>query len=108
VDSELPEAMAELVELIEAIPAEVSDELAARIRIHLPGSWGRAPVPALTSGARASMPAMRPVVGPHRSSRFLLNVAKKLHGVPRSTVLNGQPATIFVNGETVVATLTLD
>jgi hypothetical protein len=35
-------------------------------------------------------------------------VAKKLHGVPRATVLNGQPATIFVDGDTVVATLVLD
>ena len=51
---------------------------------------------------------MRPVVGPYRSSRFLLNVAKKLHGVPRATVLNGQPATIFVDGDAVVATLVLD
>ena len=43
--------------------------------------------------------------GAYRSSRFLLNVAKKLHGVPRATVLNGQPATVFVDGDTVVAAL---
>jgi RNA polymerase sigma-70 factor (ECF subfamily) len=61
-----------------------------------------------TDGGGKVRAAMRPVVGPYRSSRFLLNVAKKLHGVPRATVLNGQPATIFVDGDTVVATLVLD
>jgi RNA polymerase sigma-70 factor, ECF subfamily len=61
-----------------------------------------------TDGGGKVRAAMRPVVGPSRSSRFLLNVAKKLHGLPRATVLNGQPATIFVDGDTVVATLVLD
>jgi RNA polymerase sigma-70 factor (ECF subfamily) len=61
-----------------------------------------------TDGGGKVRAAMRPVVGPYRSSRFLLNVAKKLHGVPHATVLNGQPATIFVDGDTVVATLVLD
>jgi RNA polymerase sigma-70 factor (ECF subfamily) len=61
-----------------------------------------------TDGGGKVRAAMRPVVGPYRSSRFLLNVAKKLHGVPRATVLNGQPATVFVDGDTVVATLVLD
>jgi RNA polymerase sigma-70 factor, ECF subfamily len=61
-----------------------------------------------TDGGGKVRAAMRPVVGPYRSSRFLLNVAKKLHGVPRSTVLNGQPATVFVDGDSVVATLVLD
>jgi len=61
-----------------------------------------------TDGGGKVRAAMRPVVGPYRSSRFLLNVAKKLHGAPRATVLNGQPATIFVDGDTVVATLVLD
>ena len=40
---------------------------------------------------------MRPVVGRHRSSRFLLHVAKKFHGVAEETVLNGQPATVKVS-----------
>jgi len=61
-----------------------------------------------TDGGGKVRAAMRPVVGPYRSSRFLLNVAKKLHGVPHATVLNGQSATIFVDGDTVVATLVLD
>jgi RNA polymerase sigma-70 factor, ECF subfamily len=61
-----------------------------------------------TDGGGKVRAAMRPVVGPYRSSRFLLNVAKKVHGVPRAAVLNGQPATIFVDGDTVVATLALD
>ena len=37
-----------------------------------------------------------------------MNVAKKLQGVPQSTVLNGQPATVFVEGGVVVAALVLD
>ncbi len=61
-----------------------------------------------TDGGGKVRAAMRPVVGPYRSSRFLLHVAKKVHGVPRATVLNGQPATVFVDGDTVVATLVLD
>ncbi len=61
-----------------------------------------------TDGGGKVRAAMRPVVGPYRSSRFLLNVAKKLHGDPRAIVLNGQPATVFVDGDTVVATLVLD
>jgi RNA polymerase sigma-70 factor (ECF subfamily) len=61
-----------------------------------------------TDGGGKVRAAMRPVVGPHRSSRFLLNVAKRLHGLPRATVLNGQPATLFVDGDVVVAALVLD
>ena len=61
-----------------------------------------------TDGGGKVRAAMRPVVGPYRSSRFLLNVAKRVHGLPRAAVLNGQPATIFVDGDTVVATLVLD
>jgi RNA polymerase sigma-70 factor, ECF subfamily len=61
-----------------------------------------------TDGGGKVRAAMRPVVGPYRSSRFLLHVAKKLHGVPRAIVLNGQPATVFVDGDVVVATLVLD
>src|ERR1700722_17650197 len=58
-----------------------------------------------TDGGGKVRAAMRPVVGPYRSSRFLLNVAKKVHGVPRSAVLNGQPATIFVDGAPVASKL---
>ncbi len=61
-----------------------------------------------TDGGGKVRAAMRPVVGPHRSSRFLVNVAKKVRGVPQSTVLNGQPATVFVDGGVVVAALVLD
>ncbi len=61
-----------------------------------------------TDGGGKVRAAMRPVVGLHRSSRFLLNVAKRLHGRPQATLLNGQPATVFVDGDTVVAALVLD
>jgi RNA polymerase sigma-70 factor, ECF subfamily len=61
-----------------------------------------------TDGGGKVRAAMRPVVGPYRSSRFLVNVAKKIHGVPQATVLNGQPATVFVQGDTVMAALVLD
>ena len=61
-----------------------------------------------TDGGGKVRAAMRPVVGPHRSSRFLVNVAKKVRGVPQSTVLNGQPATVFVQGGVIVAALVLD
>src|SRR6202042_3785549 len=61
-----------------------------------------------TDGGGKVRAAMRPVVGPSRSSRFLLNVAKKVHGVPQSTLLNGQPATVFVERGVVVAALVLD
>ncbi len=61
-----------------------------------------------TDGGGKVRAAVRPVVGPYRSSRFLVNVAKKIQGVPQATVLNGQPATVFVQGDTVVAALVLD
>jgi RNA polymerase sigma-70 factor (ECF subfamily) len=61
-----------------------------------------------TDGGGKVRAAMRPVVGPYRSSRFLVNVAKKVQGVPHSTLLNGQPATLFVDGGVVVAALVLD
>ena len=40
--------------------------------------------------------------------RFLLNVAKKVHGFPHTTVLNGQPAAVLVDGGTVVGAIVLD
>ena len=61
-----------------------------------------------TDGGGKVRAAVRPVVGPQRSSRFLVNVAKKVHGVPRPALLNGQPATLFVEGDTVSAALVLD
>ena len=61
-----------------------------------------------TDGGGKVRAAMRPVVGPYRSSRFLLNVAKKLRGLPQATLLNGQPATVFLDGDVVVAALVLD
>jgi hypothetical protein len=51
---------------------------------------------------------MRPVAGAYRSSRFLLNVAKKVHGVPREVTLNGQPALVFFDDVDVVTALVLD
>ena len=61
-----------------------------------------------TDGGGKVRAALRPVVGPHRGSRFLINVAKKGQGVPQATVLNGQPATVFVDEGVVVAALVLD
>ena len=61
-----------------------------------------------TDGGGKVRAAMRPVVGPYRSSRFLLNVAKKVHGVPHTTVLNGQPAAVLMDGGTVVGAIVLD
>jgi RNA polymerase sigma-70 factor (ECF subfamily) len=61
-----------------------------------------------TDGGGVVRAAMRPVVGRHRSSRFLMNVAKKLSGSPREVTLNGQPGMIFVDEDHVVATLVLD
>jgi RNA polymerase sigma-70 factor (ECF subfamily) len=61
-----------------------------------------------TDGGGKVRAALRPVVGPHRSSRFLLNVTKKLHGVPLETTLNGQSAMVFIDDGMVVATLVLD
>jgi hypothetical protein len=51
---------------------------------------------------------VRPVVGPQRSSRFLLHVAKKVDGMPHGTILNGQPATVFMDGDVVVSAMVLD
>ncbi len=61
-----------------------------------------------TDGGGKVRAAVRPVVGPHRSSRFLMNVAKKVHGVPERLILNGQPATVFMEGGTVVSAMVLD
>ena len=61
-----------------------------------------------TDGGGKVRAAMLPVVGPYRSSRFLLNVAKRVHGVPQAAVLNGQPSSVFVDRGTVVAALVLD
>ena len=61
-----------------------------------------------TDGGGKVRAAVRPVVGPYRSSRFLIHVAKKNQGFPVATVLNGQPATVFVRGDAVVMALVLD
>ncbi|HXA33960.1 MAG TPA: RNA polymerase sigma-70 factor [Acidimicrobiales bacterium] len=61
-----------------------------------------------TDGGGAVRAAMRPVVGRHRSSRFLMNVAKRVSGSPREVTLNGQPAMVIVDEDKVVATLVLD
>ena len=61
-----------------------------------------------TDGGGVVRAALRPVVGRHRSSRFLMNVAKRLSGSPREVTLNGQQAVVFVDEDRVVATLCLD
>jgi RNA polymerase sigma-70 factor (ECF subfamily) len=61
-----------------------------------------------TDGGGNVRAAMRPVVGPRRSARFLVNVAKKVKGIPQAAVLNGQPASLFVDGGAVVTALVLD
>ncbi len=61
-----------------------------------------------TDGGGRVRAAMRPVIGPLRSSRFLLNVAKKVEGSPRETTLNGQPAMVFIQAGQVVTALVLD
>ena len=61
-----------------------------------------------TDGGGKVRAALRPVVGRDRSSRFLLNVAKKLQGVPMETTLNGQPAMVFLAAAEVVAAVILD
>jgi RNA polymerase sigma-70 factor (ECF subfamily) len=61
-----------------------------------------------TDGGGKVRAALRPIVGSYRSSRFLVHVAKKVRAEPRATILNGQPATVFVDGLVVVAALVLD
>jgi RNA polymerase sigma-70 factor (ECF subfamily) len=61
-----------------------------------------------TDGGGKVRAAVRPVVGSYRSSRFLLHVAKKVAGMPHGVVLNGQPATVFIDGDTVAAAMVLD
>jgi RNA polymerase sigma-70 factor (ECF subfamily) len=61
-----------------------------------------------TDGGGKVRAAMRPVVGPARSSRFLLNVAKKVRGESRRAILNGQPAMLFVHDGSVASALVLD
>ena len=52
-----------------------------------------------TDGGGKVRAALRPVVGPLPQFRFLINVAKKQHGVPLPPVLNGQPATSLWTGD---------
>jgi RNA polymerase sigma-70 factor, ECF subfamily len=61
-----------------------------------------------TDGGGKVRAALRPVVGPERSSRFLINVAKRVQGVPLGVILNGQPAAVLVDGVRVVAAVVLD
>lgn len=61
-----------------------------------------------TDGGGKVRAALRPVVGPQRASRFLLNVAKRLHGIPQGITLNGQPAAVFVDDGQVVSALVFD
>jgi RNA polymerase sigma-70 factor (ECF subfamily) len=50
-----------------------------------------------TDGGGKVRAALRPIIGPHRASRFLINIARRNPlGEPRPVVLNGQPATVFV------------
>jgi RNA polymerase sigma-70 factor (ECF subfamily) len=62
-----------------------------------------------TDGGGKVRAALRPIVGPHRTSRFLINVAKRGNFLdPRSVVLNGQPATVFVVDGLVTSALAFD
>jgi RNA polymerase sigma-70 factor, ECF subfamily len=61
-----------------------------------------------TDGGGKVRAAVRPVVGLHRSSRFLMNVAKRVAGVPQRVILNGQPASVFMDGDTVTSAMVLD
>jgi RNA polymerase sigma-70 factor, ECF subfamily len=61
-----------------------------------------------TDGGGKVRAALHPVVGIHRASRFLINVAKKVHGMPQHATLNGQPAALFVEDGSVTAVLVLD
>jgi RNA polymerase sigma-70 factor (ECF subfamily) len=61
-----------------------------------------------TDGGGKVRAAMRPVVGPFRTARFLVNVAKRIPGAPRDVILNGQPAAVLLDGPTVEAAVVLD
>jgi RNA polymerase sigma-70 factor, ECF subfamily len=61
-----------------------------------------------TDGGGKVRAALRPVVGPHRASRFLLNAAKRVDGTPHAAVLNGQPASVFVEDGEVRSAVVLD
>jgi len=62
-----------------------------------------------TDGGGKVRAALRPVVGPHRTSRFLINIAKRnTLGTPLPVVLNGQPATVFVLDGRVTSALAFD
>ena len=62
-----------------------------------------------TDGGGKVRAALRPVIGPHRTSRFLINVAKRgTLGTPQPVVLNGQPATVFVLDGRVTSALAFD
>jgi RNA polymerase sigma-70 factor (ECF subfamily) len=61
-----------------------------------------------TDGGGKVRAALRPIVGRHRASRFLLHVAKKVQGVPREIRLNGQPAMVFIDQGRVASALVLD
>jgi RNA polymerase sigma-70 factor, ECF subfamily len=62
-----------------------------------------------TDGGGKVRAALRPVIGPHRTSRFLINIAKRnTLGTPQPVVLNGQPATVFVMDGRVTSALAFD
>ncbi|HEY2214256.1 MAG TPA: RNA polymerase sigma factor SigJ [Acidimicrobiales bacterium] len=61
-----------------------------------------------TDGGGNVHAAVRPVLGAYRTSRFLINIAKRRIGLPHEVSLNGEPAAVFLDGDTVVATLHLD
>ena len=61
-----------------------------------------------TDGGGKVRAAMRPVVGKTRAARFLVNVAKRVRGLPLGIILNGQPAAVLVDGRAVVGAIVLD
>ena len=61
-----------------------------------------------TDGGGKVRAAMRPIVGPIAARDSCSTWRRRCDGEPRATVLNGQPATVFVGGHVVVAALVLD
>ena len=72
------------------------------------GGEGKALIDEIAATPGKVRAAVRPVVGPHRASRFLLHVAKLGVGVPTITTLNGQPATVFMAEGRVASAMVLD
>jgi RNA polymerase sigma-70 factor (ECF subfamily) len=63
----------------------------------------------LSDGGAEHHAARRPVVGPHRVERFVINMARRLHGLAAEAVeINGSPGVVMRAGTTPVIVLALD